>query len=118
MRAEDQHCAVWHFSDRLHENRATAAELIYHVTVVDDLVMHVNGRTVCLERELNDIHRAYHPGAKATWTHAEKRFATVGVSAVAAPNLNQRITHLVYSPLNHLIIPYPPVRHAPFRIGP
>ncbi len=73
VRAENQHRADRHFLDRLDKNRAAAAQLIHHVAVVHDFVVHVDRAAVSLQRQLDDIHRAHHSRAKSSRPHAHER---------------------------------------------
>ena len=53
-----------------------AAQPVDHEAVVYDLVPHVDGRAVPLERELDDLDRAVHPRAEAARRrnqHAKRR---------------------------------------------
>ena len=49
----------------VHEDRAALAQLRDHVLVVDDLLAHVDGRAVELERALDGLHGAVDAGAVA-----------------------------------------------------
>ncbi len=75
VRAEHQHRAQRHFLHGLNENGAALAELFHHVTVMHDFVMHVHRRPVGLQRQLHNVHRAHHPGAKTARPHANQAFA-------------------------------------------
>ena len=48
VRAENQYRAYRNFLDRLHKNRAPPPQLVHHIAVVHNLVMHVNRRAVGL----------------------------------------------------------------------
>ena len=49
----------------LHKNGAFCLEGFDHVTVVDDLVAHIDGRPVLLQRQLDDLDGAVDAGAEA-----------------------------------------------------
>jgi hypothetical protein len=49
----------------VHEDRAPGLEPAHHVQVVDDLLAHVDGRAVGLQRDLDDVDGTVHPGAVA-----------------------------------------------------
>src|SRR5207245_5031329 len=51
MGAENQYSAVWHFLDGFHKNGAAAAQLLYYVSVMDDFVVHVDWRSIGLQRQ-------------------------------------------------------------------
>ena len=65
--AEDYARARRHFVQFLDENRSGAAQLVHHVPVVDDLLAHVNGSAIEVQRDLNHIDRAHDSGAKPSW---------------------------------------------------
>ena len=48
MRAENRHGALRHFIELLDEARAFLAQIVDHVTIVDNLVSYVHGRAVLL----------------------------------------------------------------------
>jgi hypothetical protein len=48
-----------------HENRALSPEALDHVLVVNDLVTHINRRTMHRERPLDSVDRPHHAGAEA-----------------------------------------------------
>ena len=54
-----------HLGLLLDEDRAALAQLLDHVLVVDDLLAHVDGRPVQLERALDGLDRAVDAGAVA-----------------------------------------------------
>ena len=51
--------------DGFDEDRTAAAQLLYHVCVVDDFVVHVDGRAVGFQRQFDDVYRADDSGAEA-----------------------------------------------------
>jgi hypothetical protein len=55
---EDDRLALGHLGLLLHEDRAPLAQLLDHVLVVHDLLAHVDGRAVQLERVLDRLHGA------------------------------------------------------------
>ena len=63
--AENRHGAFWHFVELFHETRALVAQVFDHVTVVDDLMAHVDGRAVFLQCAINDFDSADNPRTKA-----------------------------------------------------
>ena len=83
--AEDQHFAFRDFFDGLDEDGATAAELIHHVAVVNDLMMNVDRVAVGFESQLYDIDGAHHSGAKAARAYAHEGLGPV----VGSMNLSQ-----------------------------
>ena len=48
MRAENRHGALRHFIEFLDEARAFLAQIVDHVTIVDNLVTYIHGRAVLL----------------------------------------------------------------------
>ena len=62
-----------HLIELLDEHRAHVAQALHHMRVVDDLVAHVDGRTVFLERQHDDLDGAVHAGAEAAGTAQAKR---------------------------------------------
>ena len=62
---EDDHLALRHLGLLLDEDRAALGQLLDHVLVVDDLLAHVDGRAVELERALDRLHGAVDAGAVA-----------------------------------------------------
>ena len=66
MRAEDHRGASGDLCKVVHEHRALAAERLDDVAVVDDLVPHVQGGAVLLERDLDDLDRADNACAEAS----------------------------------------------------
>ncbi len=74
VRAENQYGAVRHILDGLHENGAAAAQLLDHVGVVHDLMVHVDRRTVSFQRQLHDVDRADHTRAEAARPHSQQNF--------------------------------------------
>ena len=65
VRAEDHQAARGNVRQVVDEDRALAAQVLDDVAVVHDLVPHVDGRAVDLERELDDLDRAIDAGAEA-----------------------------------------------------
>ena len=63
VRAEDDVRAGGHLVDLLDEDRALLLELGHHVDVVHDLLAHVDGRAVVLERLLDGDDGAVDTGA-------------------------------------------------------
>jgi len=55
---EDGHRPLGHRVELLHEDRPALAQLGDDVLVVHDLLAHVHGRAVALERALDGLHRA------------------------------------------------------------
>ena len=62
---EDDHLALRHLGLLLDEDRAALGQLLDHVLVVDDLLAHVDGGAVQLERALDRLHGAVDAGAVA-----------------------------------------------------
>jgi len=54
-----------HLVELFDETRTFAAQVFHHVPVMDDLVAHINGRTVPLERAIDDLDCADDSRAKA-----------------------------------------------------
>jgi hypothetical protein len=63
--AEDQRGAIGHLGQILDEDRPGSAQAIDHVTVVHDLVAHVDRRAEGFQRALDDGDGAIHAGAEA-----------------------------------------------------
>ena len=66
VRAEDQRRPLRHLGRIVHEDRALLLERIDDVSVVDDLMAHIDRGTESLERPLDDRDRAIYAGAEAT----------------------------------------------------
>ncbi len=64
MGAEDGHRVGRHLRELLDEARPLGLEVFDHVLVVHDLVAHVDGRAVFLQRALDDLDRPNDAGAK------------------------------------------------------
>ena len=65
----------------LDEDRATGLELAHDVQVVDDLLAHVDGRAVQLERPLDRVDRPFDAGAVAA-RRSEKHLAHHAVESI------------------------------------
>ena len=65
MGAEHGDGAVGHFVQFLDEARALVLQRVDDMLVVDDLVAHIDGLAILLERALDDVDGAHHAGAKA-----------------------------------------------------
>ena len=65
VRRVDDRRAVGHLGLLLDEDRTTRLEVADHVDVVDDLLAHVDGCAVVLERPLDRLDGALDPGAVA-----------------------------------------------------
>jgi hypothetical protein len=70
MRAENQYRSHRNFFDGLDKNCAAPPQLIYNVPIVDNLMMHINGIAVGLQRQFDDVDGANDAGAKSAWAHA------------------------------------------------
>ena len=66
MRAEDRHRARRDLIDLVDELRPFRAQPLDDVPVMHDLVPHVDRGPVFLERPLDDLDRAFDPGAEPT----------------------------------------------------
>jgi len=66
VRRKDDHGAVRHVREVVREHRALPAQVLDHVAVVHDLVPHVDGRAVDLERHVDDVDGAVDAGAEST----------------------------------------------------
>jgi len=73
--AENENGAMGHFGNGFDENGAAAAELLDDVGVVDDFVMHVDGRAIGFEGEFDNVHGANHTGAKAAGPDSQENFS-------------------------------------------
>ncbi len=73
--AENQHRAVRHFLDGLDKDGAAAAQLLHYIGIVDDFVMHVDGRAVSLQREFDDIDGAHYTRAESPRPHSQQYFS-------------------------------------------
>jgi hypothetical protein len=67
MSAEYQHCAVGNFIDGFDENGAAAAELLYNIGVMNNLVVDIDRRAISLQRQFYDVHSPNHSSAKSAW---------------------------------------------------
>ena len=74
MGGVDQPGAVRDLVDFLDEDRPFALELVDHVSVVDDLLAHVDGPVADLEGLLDDVDRADHARAEAAQASHQERF--------------------------------------------
>jgi hypothetical protein len=74
MGAENEDRARGNLRDGLNEDGATAAELLDHVSVVNDFVMNVNGRAVGFQGQFNDVDGTNHTRAKTARAYAKKCF--------------------------------------------
>ena len=84
VRRVDDGRALGHLGLLLDEDRAARLEIADDVDVVDDLLAHVDGRAVVLERELDRLDGALDAGAVAARRGQEDAFHhahSVGVSA-------------------------------------
>ena len=66
VRREDDRAAARNFVQFLDEDGALAAQVLDDVLVVHDLVSHIDGRAVQLQRTLDDLDRALDAGAETT----------------------------------------------------
>jgi hypothetical protein len=66
MGAENGTSARWDFVEFFYKNRASFAQLIHHMLVVNDLFPDVDWRPVEVESDLDDIDSSHHTGAKAS----------------------------------------------------
>ena len=85
MGTENRHRAVRDFVQLLDEHRALALERLDHMTVVDDLVTHVDRRAELLERPIDDVDCPHDAGAKAArlsqkYPHPDISFRWQGLS--------------------------------------
>ena len=64
MGAEYRQCATRDGIDVIDEHCAASREIVHDVLVVDDLVEHIDRRTVGGERPLGDLDRSCHTGAE------------------------------------------------------
>ena len=64
---EDDQLALRHLGLLLDEDRAALRQLLDHVLVVDDLLAHVDGWPVHVERVLDRLHGPVDTGAVAAW---------------------------------------------------
>ena len=65
MGTEDGHGLRRNLGQFLDEDRALVLQALDHVLVVHDLVAHVDGRAVLLQRPFHDLDRTHHARAKA-----------------------------------------------------
>ena len=65
MGAEHGDGAIGNFVELLDKTRALAFQRLHHMAVVHDLVAHIDGLAIFLERPLDDIDRPDDAGAKA-----------------------------------------------------
>src|SRR5712691_5280767 len=66
VRAKDHGLAVRHLAQFLNEDRAFQLERVDDMAAVDDLVPDIDGRAVCLERQLHDVDGPIHASAEAS----------------------------------------------------
>ena len=65
MRAENGRRAGRYFRQIIDEHRALAPQLLDDMAIMDDLVADIDRALCALERALDHVDRAHHPGAKA-----------------------------------------------------
>jgi hypothetical protein len=63
--AEDCHGALRHFIEFFDETRAFLAQIIDHVTIVDNFVAYVDRRAVLLQRPIDNLDRTNNARTKA-----------------------------------------------------
>src|SRR5689334_24037999 len=98
MRTEDQHGPNRHVFHRFDKDGPAAPQLLDYITVVHDLMVHIHRRTVGFHRQLDDIHRPNHAGAKSTGPDSQE------LLAFPYGAVGQR--HTSYESLKTLIISY------------
>ena len=76
---EDDERALGHLVGLVDEDRAAFAQGLDDVLVVDDLLAHVDGRAVELQRLLHGDHRAVHAGAVAARLREQHAFGGAGL---------------------------------------
>ena len=97
MSAEYQYGSYWNLFDGLDEDGAAAAQLVYDVAVVHDFVVDVDGISVSLERQLDDIDGAHDAGTEAARSNTHQRFrAVIGSMDGGQRQCNLRKTLLFY----------------------
>ena len=62
---EDGTSAVRHFGEFFHENGAQFTKLFHHVFVVDNLLADINGTTIEIQRDLDNIDSPHDAGTKS-----------------------------------------------------
>ena len=67
MGAEHGHRAFGHFVQLLDKAGALVLQRVHHMLVVHDLVAHIDGLAILIERLLDDIDGAHDPGTEAAW---------------------------------------------------
>src|SRR5207245_3811153 len=77
--AENQDGALGNFFDGCDKNGTAPAQLLDHVRVMYDFVVHVDGRTIGFQRQFHDVHGADHTGAEAARPHPEQYFSILCV---------------------------------------
>ncbi len=65
MGAEHGDGAFRHFVQFLDKAGALVLERVHHMLVVDDLMAHIDGLAILIERLLHDIDGAHDPGTEA-----------------------------------------------------
>ena len=65
MGTEDDNAVVGHLVQLVDEHGAPLPQVLHHELVVHHLVAHVDRRTEHVQRAVDDIDCAVHPGAKA-----------------------------------------------------
>jgi hypothetical protein len=74
MRTKNEDGAAGDVVDGFDEDGSAAAQLLYHVAVMDDFVVDVDGAAIEFEGKFNDINGSDYAGAKAPGTHADQGF--------------------------------------------
>ena len=94
----------------LHKNGAFGLQGLHHVTVVDDLVAHIDGRPELLQRQFDDLDGAVDTGTKAArGRHENGERAT---QAFGAAGLNWAMKSAACSPLVHVPRAWPDLLFA------
>src|SRR5229473_6862473 len=66
MRAKNDARTLRHLRQLLYKDGSRLAQFVHYVPVVDDLLTHIDRRTVEVEHDLDDIDRPHHARAKTT----------------------------------------------------
>src|ERR1700735_694583 len=75
--AENKHGTDRNFLDRFHEDCATAPQLIYHVAVMYDFMVNVDGAAVSFEREFDDIRCSDYSSAESSRPNTYQSLAPI-----------------------------------------
>jgi hypothetical protein len=72
--AKDQFGASRNFVQGLNEAHAATRKLLHHMSIVNNLMEHIEGRAILLKRPFNGRHGHLYTGAEAPGTNKDNLF--------------------------------------------